>query len=466
VSASSTDPSSSASAGSRIEALAVPTPRRFAPGDDVTSVLLDALTLAGITLTDGDVVCVASKIVALAEGALLDAGLPTSTDPSSDASREATRVLAVSRAMEVVARSPWVTITRTRHGFVAANGGIDRSNVLGGGWLDLPEDADASAERLRDELAERCGVQVGVIVTDTFGRAWRIGQTEVALGVAGISAIRDERGRADLDGNVLEVTIAAVADELAGVADLVRGKASGAPFVVVRGHLDMPRPDGVPPASGRDLVRPLGEDLFRFGGAAAITHGISARRTVRDLDPGRPVPLDAIERAVALAGTAPAPHHTRPWRFVRVSGNTRTRLLDAMAETWRHDLTQDGLPEATIARRIAGSDRILRSAPELLAVFVDLEGSHDYPDERRAQAERDLFVLAGGAAIEALLVALSAEGLGSAWTSSTVFCAPTVQAVLDVSPRWVPLGTVAIGHRLGPVPARGPLSADGLFETR
>ncbi len=429
-------------------------PHRFGPGDDLVTLLLQAADANGERLQDGDVVCVASKVVSLVEGG--NVALPDG-DP-----RLARRALARERAAEIVAEAPWVVITRTPHGFVAANGGIDASNVPDGTMLVLPEDPDASAHRLHQEIQARIGRHVGVVVTDTFGRAWRHGQTDVALGVAGLPAIRDERGRADLDGHDLEVTEAAIADEVAGAADLVRTKASGAPFVLIRG---LAAGDD-PPGSGRQLVRPVEQDLFRFGGPTATERAVVARRTVRRFDPDRTVDEHILERAVAAAVTAPAPHGTRPWRFVRLTAGTRTRLLDAMAAAWRRDLSDDGVPETVIARRLRRSDEVLRVAPELLVPFVHLDEQHAYPDERRRRAERDLFLLAGGAALQNLQVVLTAHGLGAAWISSTVFCAETVRQELELPTSAEPIGMLAIGVPEAPPAGRGAIDAGDHLEIR
>jgi coenzyme F420-0:L-glutamate ligase / coenzyme F420-1:gamma-L-glutamate ligase len=431
--------------GSHVEVIALPTAARFGAGDDLVTALADAAQAAGAQLRDGDVVCIASKVVSLVEDASVP--LPAGTDP-----RSARRELARQQAAGIVADSPWVLITRTPHGFVSANGGIDASNVGDDGTaLLLPTDPDASARQLRDEVRTRLGVDVGVVVTDTFGRPWRVGQTEVALGVAGTAAIRDERGGRDLDGRPLEVTEAAIADEVAAAADLVRTKASGTPFVLLRG-LDRTGPHG----SGRDLVRDLDQDLFRTGGPTSAEAAVAGRRTVRRFDATRPVPDVALRAAAAAAATAPAPHHTRPWRLVRLTAATRTRLLDTMATRWRADLDGDGLDPERIERRIARSDAVLRDAPELLAAFVTLDGAHTYPDPRRSTAERDLFVLSGGAALANLQIVLAAHGLGAAWISSTVFCPDTVRAELDLPETWQPIGMVAVGHPAGDPPAPRP----------
>ena len=448
----------------------LPSAHRFRHGDALVDVLLAATDAAGLRLQDGDVICVASKAVSLVEGAtvaLPDAvgAAAAATDPGGTAvatcgdARAARQALAREHAAGIVADASYVLVTRTHHGFVAANGGIDASNVDAGSALLLPHDPDASAAALRDDVRARSGVDVGVVVTDTFGRPWRMGQTDVALGVAGVPAIRDERGRTDLDGRVLEVTEAAIADELAGAADLVRDKASGAAFVLIRGL------EPGAPGRGADLVRPLEDDLFQAGGPTAAVHAVTGRRTVRSFVADRPVPTAALEAAVAAAATAPAPHHTRPWRVLRLAATTRTRLLDAMADRWRADLGADHLDVDRIERRIARSDAVLRDTPEVLVPFVTLDGAHRYPDERRTVAERDLFVLSGGAFLQNLQVVLAGHGLGAAWISSTAFCPDTVRDVLALPSTWVPIGMVAVGWPADEPRPRPPIDvADLLLE--
>lgn len=246
-----------------LRVVGLPVAAEVRAGTDLGALLLDAATAAGVTLADGDVVCVASKVVAKAEGASV--ALPPADDPHA-----ARRLLARQQAVRVVADTPHVLIVETQHGFVCANAGIDTSNVADeGAALLLPDDPDASAAALREAVREHTGADVGVVVTDTFGRPWRLGQTDVALGVAGVAALRDDRGRPDRNGRPLEVTQVAVADQVAAAADLVRTKADGTAFVLLRG-LDLTG-DG----SGRDLLRPADQDAFRtgVGGDAAPEQG-------------------------------------------------------------------------------------------------------------------------------------------------------------------------------------------------
>ena len=216
------------------------------PGDE-----LSELIAAAVELRPGDVVVVTQKVVSKAEGRLVE------VDPDDPLSHKR---LVMSEAVRVLRRRGDLLVTETRHGFVCANSGVDLSNVERGWAALLPLDADRSARRIRDGLRARAGVAVGVIVSDTFGRTWRRGLTDVAIGTAGVAAVVDLRGTADALGRDLAVTEVCVADEIAGAAELVMGKSSGVPVAVVRG-VD---PSWLRESSIREeVVRPYGEDLFR-----------------------------------------------------------------------------------------------------------------------------------------------------------------------------------------------------------
>jgi coenzyme F420-0:L-glutamate ligase / coenzyme F420-1:gamma-L-glutamate ligase len=394
----------------------------IAPGDD-----LAGLIAASTRLRDGDVAVVTQKVVSKSEGRMVAAG-----DGKEDwVGREARRV---------VARRGDLLIAETRHGFVCANAGVDASNVTQGFLTLLPEDPDASAERIRAGLAERTGRRVAVVVTDTFGRPWRRGVVNVAIGCAGVPSLIDLRGTKDAAGRVLEATVVALADEVAAAAGLVMGKADGVPVAIVRGL----RPDA-PTGPARDLIRPPQEDLFRYSPSTAII----ARRTVREFGPGD-VTRDVLREAVAAALTAPVPHGTRhrrrPWTWVVLqSAPAKRRVLGAMAAAWRRDLRRDGTPNRVIDRRLRRSDALLGAAPVLLLPFLSLTNADHYEDDRRREAERDMFLLATGAAVQNLLLALGARGFASAWVSSSLFCKPETAEAVGLGPEWLAMGSVAAG---------------------
>ena len=229
-------------------------------GDDLAALLADSAEAAG-GLEDGDVVVVAQKVVSKAEGRVvaladIDASAFAETTAGEDDARHLEVILRESA--RVVRMRPPLVIAETRHGFVCASAGVDASNAPSAGTLVLlPLDPDASAARLRAALAERLGRRVGVVVSDSFGRAWRRGTTDVAIGVSGVLALLDLRGERDPVGYELRTTAIAVADEIAGAAELVMGKTAGIPAAIVRGL------DVAGEGSARDLVMPPDRDLFR-----------------------------------------------------------------------------------------------------------------------------------------------------------------------------------------------------------
>jgi coenzyme F420-0:L-glutamate ligase/coenzyme F420-1:gamma-L-glutamate ligase len=244
----------------RLELLGVEGLPEVQPGDD-----LGELISARTALQTGDVVVVAQKVVSKSEGQIVDLATVTATPRATEI---AARLIAKPdpRMVQVVLdesvrilRSERILITETRHGFVCANSGVDHSNVGNRNAVTLlPADPDASAERLCARLRELAGVEVGVIISDTFGRPWRLGIVNVALGIAGgLPAVLDLRGSVDDDGKALTATVLAIADDLASAAGILMGKTDRTPAVIVRGL----RVSGS--GSGRDLIRPEGEDLFR-----------------------------------------------------------------------------------------------------------------------------------------------------------------------------------------------------------
>jgi len=370
----------------KIEILPVEGLPEFRPGDDLSGAIADAARW----LRSGDIVVVTSKVVSKVEGRLRR----VPTDPEErDRIR---RRLVFDESVRILARRERTLITENRLGIVQAASGVDASNVAGDELALLPTDPDASALALRWGLRDRLGVEVAVVITDTMGRAWRIGQTDVAIGASGLKVLHAYRGQVDRYGNELAVTEIAVADEVAAAADLVKGKLGAMPVAVVRGMTI-----GSSTSTARDLVRPVEEDLFRLGTSEAITQG--RREAVRLWRPVRsftdePVSEDALRQA-ALAASTPEV------RFAHLADRSRRkRLLDELR-----------------------ADDVLYGATEILLPFA------------LPSAADPLF------AVRDLLVALAAEGLGSCWVPADA------RSVLPDG--WDPVGAVAVGH-----PADGPLT--------
>jgi coenzyme F420-0:L-glutamate ligase/coenzyme F420-1:gamma-L-glutamate ligase len=299
-------------AGATLTCTAVAGVGEVAPGDD-----LAALLHARADLRDGDLLVVTSKVVSKAEGRV--------------ATGERADHLATETA-RVVARRGSTSIVRTRHGLVMAAAGIDSSNTAPGTVVLLPMDPDASARRLREALAGR-GVDVGVLVTDTVGRAWRNGQTDIAVGAAGIEVLHDYDGCRDTYGNALSVTAPAVADEIAAAADLVKGKLAGTPAAVVRGLGHLLLAPGRHGPGARALVRAERQDMFGYGAREAVRHavheddtrGFGGEGTAEDLLAAlEPVAPGSVTRdGPTLVVRLPAPLDAPGWRAL---GRLEARL--------------------------------------------------------------------------------------------------------------------------------------------
>jgi coenzyme F420-0:L-glutamate ligase / coenzyme F420-1:gamma-L-glutamate ligase len=411
------------------------------PGDDLARLLLDGLAAAGERLQDGDVLAVTSKVVAKAEGRIV----PLPADP---AGRERVHAKAVAaETVRVVARRGRMVIAETRHGLVGANALVDASNTGGDALVLLPADPDASAARLRAALVAACGADVAVVVTDTLGRPWRTGHTDVAVGLAGMGAVEDYRGRPDGDGRPLEVTEVAVADEVAAAADLVKGKVGRIPAALLRG---VPRPAG--PGRARDLVREPSADLFRTASGPedllAFLEAEPAGRLLPD-----PVDPAAVERAV-LAAAAAVPGDA-PFRVVQVaSPAARERCLAALRAAPGDD--QDPGPPGGGA----GGESwlvLLGAAPVWLVACLAL------PVPPAVGTGPAGLQLAAGGALRTLLLGLHAQGLGGAWAATAGPQAAALAAALDLPSGWQPLGMVAAGH---PDPAAPPAPRSPARPTR
>jgi coenzyme F420-0:L-glutamate ligase/coenzyme F420-1:gamma-L-glutamate ligase len=258
--------------------------------DDLAAVLVGLLGDDG--LLDGDIVAVTSKVVAKAEGRVRAGDKDAAVDDET---------------VRVVARRGATTIVRTRHGLTMAAAGVDASNVASGHVVLLPTDPDASASAVRRRLHELTGRVVGVLVTDTAGRAWREGQSDIAIGAAGIRVIEDFSGRADPHGNLLVVTAPAVADEIAGAVELAQGKLGRRPFAVVRGRADLVLPAGDDGTGAAALVRAEGADMFGLGSREAVVRALVGDPDDVDLY-GRPAPAEELAAVLReLPGVESAP---------------------------------------------------------------------------------------------------------------------------------------------------------------
>ncbi|MEP9364220.1 coenzyme F420-0:L-glutamate ligase [Nocardioides sp. CN2-186] len=295
----------------RIEVTAPDGAPEVLPGDDLVALLLPL-----VALVDGDIVVVTSKVVSKAEGRI------------RSGSREAALA---GETVRVVARRGETQIVRNHLGLTMAAAGIDNSNVEAGSIVLLPVDPDESARGMRDRLFELAGVNVGVIVTDTAGRAWREGQTDIAIGAAGLVVAEDYAGRTDTHGNELAVTLPAVADEIAGLAELVTGKLGGRPFAVVRGRADLVLPIEEHGPGAASLIRAEGADLFGYGAREAVVRALIGDPA--DRRPfGAPAPAAELSAAItSTVGLRPSPAGPRGDELLVTHPRTLARAVAAVA---------------------------------------------------------------------------------------------------------------------------------------
>ena len=320
--------------GARLEASAPDGLPEVRPGDD-----LAALVARHAELRDGDVVAVTSKVVAKAEGRVR-------TGHRDDA--------VAGETARVVARRGPVLIVRTHHGLTMAAAGIDASNVASGSVVLLPVDPDASARTLREGLHALTGRNVAVVVTDTAGRAWREGQTDMAIGAAGLTPLEDYVGRVDAHGNELAVTRPAVADELAGAAELVQGKLHGRPVAVLRGRADLVLPAGDHGPGARALVRDDASDMFGYGAREAVVRALVG-------DPAEQPPFGAPASSDDLTAALvrlPGVHEARPTGDAGARAVVDPGALTAVtAVCFAFGWTVDGLEESMSSVAVSVSPR-------------------------------------------------------------------------------------------------------------
>jgi coenzyme F420-0:L-glutamate ligase/coenzyme F420-1:gamma-L-glutamate ligase len=316
----------------RLEAFGVPGISEVTSGADLAGLLLAALESAGQALADGDIVVMSSKVVSKAEGRIR-------TATSRDTAVEGETVRVVAERLTPRGRA---AIVQSASGPVLASAGVDASNVAPGTVLTLPPDPDASARALLAALRARTGRRVGVVLSDTLGRPWRQGQTDAAIGAAGVRVVDDLRGGTDGYGNALEATVRAVADEVAALADLVKGKLGGIPVAVLRGLPDLVTDEDGPGAA--DLLRPAAQDWFRYGHVEAV-------RTALGAPPGT--------AGMSLQPVEPGPATQRLQRAVEVTlatGDGTVTITTRVADNGDGRDDGDGRDVATAHLTVAGTE--------------------------------------------------------------------------------------------------------------
>jgi F420 biosynthesis protein FbiB-like protein len=323
--------------------------------------------------------------------------------------------------------------------------------------LLLPVNPDATCAELRAALRTCTGAEVAIIINDSHGRAFRNGTVGVAIGASGLAALADLRGAPDLYGRRLQSTEVALADEIASAASLLMGQASeGRPIILARGVLHAPAE-----GAAADLVRPKKIDLFRAAPGPNVSEMLGRRRSIRRYTPA-PVSDDIINRVLEAATNAPSAHNRQPWRFaVLKDAAAKERLARAMGDRLREDRSRDGDASALIDQDVARSIARITGAPVAIVVSLTMEDMDAYPDTRRAAAEHQMAVQGTAMAMQNLLLAAHAAGLGASILCAPLFCPDAVRAALALPAQWEPQALITMGF---PANAGKPFRRRSLHE--
>ncbi|MFO8019533.1 MAG: coenzyme F420-0:L-glutamate ligase [Promethearchaeia archaeon] len=430
-------------------------------GNNIVSHILKSLEGMNGNLEDGDILLIAQSIISKAENYTRDL---SKVDPSQQALKIYKKVKEKAQKRDLPIKSPQlielilqesknvlkyehVIITETEQGFICANAGIDASNIEGKDFVTiLPSNSDQIANKIRKKLEQKTHKSISVIITDSFGRPFRVGSVGVAIGISGISPLKDERGKKDLYGNKLKSTIVAQADNLASAAQLIMGEGDqGNPVVLVRGYRYKYDED----VSINSILRDKSSDLFRPENQEDIVEKVLKRRRSYKLPfSQKEVDKALIEECIEIARWAPSAHNGQFWRYsiLKKKSKLREQLINRMNEKLRKDLRADGREEKFISKKIEKTRARFLAAPYLILLSLDERDLETYPDEKRNENEFLLGVQSVSASAIYFLIALQSRGLASCWYCAPLFAKEIVKKFLDLPPSFQPMAFITVGR--------------------
>jgi len=432
------------------------------PGDDITNIILNALEQNNLNLKDGDIILIAQTIISKSNGRIRNLKKIQPSEEAFSLHEEITpkvrsknlpiktpeHIQAILDESNEILKTEHVLITETKHGFVCANAGIDKSNVEGEDNVALlPVNSDEISQKIRDILKKATHQDVAVIITDSFGRPFRVGAVGVALGVAGMQAIIDKRGAKDLFGHELQSTIIGQVDNLASAAQLMMGEADeGLPIVIIRGY----KFDKIESASIQPILRESNSDLFRNDlKAASFINVLKKRRSYKTEFDSKEVDMNVIKECIEVARWAPSAHNKQFWRYYIIEkGATRDKLIDEMNIKLRNDLTKDGLSQNFIETKIKNRRQSFLKAPILILQCLESADLENYTDIERNDNEVVMGVQSVSSSATYFLLALQARKLASCWYCAPLFAKDIVKRVLDVPDSHIPMAFFTVGYPL------------------
>jgi len=433
------------------------------PGDDIAKTIFDVLPNNDIQLQDEDILVIAQTIISKSQGRIRNLKKIT---PSKRALDIYKRHLPKAKEMGIPIKEPeliqlildeskeilkveHVLIVETKHGYVCANAGIDKSNIEGEDNVALlPENPDQYAAQIRKSLKELTNKDVAVIISDSFGRPFRVGAVGVAQGVSGISSILDKRGSKDLFNHELQSTIVGQVDNLASAAQLVMGEANeGLPVILIRGY----NYDLDEDASIKSILRDKRSDIFRVIGPSDV---LKNRRSYKSEFSSEKLERDVIKKCIDLARWAPSAHNAQQWQYIILDRDeNREELIDNMNKKLRNDLERDGKSEEFIKNKIHRTRENLLQAPYLILLCLDKENLDSYSDPRRTENEFILGVQSISASATYLLLAFEMENIAACWYCAPLFSKEIVKKALNLPESFVPMAFFTVGYPIKSVKA-------------
>jgi len=410
-------------------------------------------------LENGDILVIAQTIISKSNGRIRNLNM---IEPSEKAIEIYKKITPKAKKEEIPIKDPkliqaildeskeiikaeHVLITETKHGFICANAGIDKSNIEGEENIALlPENPDGDAQDIRRKLKEMINKNIAVIISDSFGRSFRVGAVGVALGVSGISPILDKRGNKDLFGHELQSTIIGQVDSLASAAQLVMGETDeGIPVVIIRGY----KFELNESASIKQILREKRIDLFRGGNIQQFENILQKRRSYKFTFDSKSVDKKIIEECIELARWAPSAHNGQFWRYIIIEkGKIREQLIDNMNEKLRNDLKKDGKSENFIKNKINMTRNNFLNAPILILLCLDTKDLEKYNDVERSNNDYIMGVQSISASATYLLLAFQSRELASCWYCAPLFAKEIIKNTLIIPDSYDPMAFFTVGY--------------------
>ena len=434
--------------------------------DDIPNIILESLRKMGLSLLDGDIIVIAQSIISKSNGRTINLKSITPSEESLELynliSLKAKKLglpikdpkliqLILSESKEII-KAEHVLITETNHGFVCADAGIDKSNVDGKDVVSLlPENPDHDAEKIRKELKRKTFKDVAVIISDSFGRSFRVGAVGVAIGVSGINPILDMRGKKDLFDYELQSTIIGQVDSLASAAQLVMGEANeGLPIVLIRGYkFEFNENTTIKP-----LLRKKDIDLFRESIHEKLVDCMKSRRSYKFPFKDKRVDRNTINECIEIARWAPSAHNGQYWRYIIIEKlELREKLITLMNQKLRNDLTNDGKSEVFIENKLNKTRKNFLDAPVLVLLCLDIIELEKYPDKERLENEFILGVQSISSSATYLLLAFEIKKLAACWYCAPLFAKDIIKETLNLPKSYVPMAFFTVGYPIKSVPA-------------